>query len=480
VDHVGKQQCPAHDVTCQKCRKRGHFQAMCRTKALKVVSTKEQDDTDSADSFVEAITESQSLEIPTIITGTELWMVSISLNTYPVSFQIDTGADISVIPENLYKKLQAPPLEPTKRSLTGPSQAKLKVRGQFTSTLSHNSKTVQEVVYVVKGLQKALIGRPAITALQLVSRISDINSVLQGIIYKFPTLFKGLGTIEGEYNIVLKDDAQPYALVTPRRIPLPLKSQVEQELQPTEKLGVIRRVDTPTEWCAGMVVVLKGNNKVRICVDLAKLNKNVCRERHILPSVEQSLAQLNGAKVFSKLDANSGFWQIRLSEKSALLTTFITPMGRFYFIRLPFGITSAPEFYQKRMSHILSGLPGVVSMIDDILLFGQSQEEHDHRLELALDRINKTGITLNSEKCEFSKSCVKFLGHVIDESGIHLDPEKILAIQQMKTTTGISELRRFLGMVTYLSKCSPNLSWKDKPLHDLLSTKNEWIWGAYQ
>ena len=76
-------------------------------------------------------------------------------------------------------------------------------------------------------------------------------------------------------------------------------------------------------------------------------------------------------------------------------------------------------------------------MIDDILVFGQSQEEHDHRLELALNRINKAGITLNSEKCEFSKKCVKFLGHVIDDSGIHPDPEKILAIQQMKTPTSV-------------------------------------------
>ena len=131
-------------------------------------------------------------------------------------------------------------------------------------------------------------------------------------------------------------------------------------------MGVIRKVHMPTEWCAGMVVVPKGNDKVRICVDVTKLNKSVCREHHILFSVEQTLAQLQGAKVCTKLDANSGFWQIKLSEKSAPLTTFITPMRRFCFNRLPFGITFAPEFYQKRMFHILSGLPGVVCMIDNI------------------------------------------------------------------------------------------------------------------
>ena len=231
-----------------------------------------------------------------------------------------------------------------------------------------------------------------------------------------------LGTIEGEYEIKLKPNATPYSLTTPRRIPLPLKSQDEEELCRMEQLGVIRRVDTSTEWCSGMVVVPKSNNKVRICVDLTKLNKSVRRERHILPSVEQTLAQLKGAKFFTKLDANSGFWQIKLSEKSALFTTFITSVGRFCFDRLPFGITSAPEFYQKKMSYILSSLPGVVCMIDDILVFGQSQQEHDQRLQSVLRRLTKAGITLNSEKCEFSK---KGVGHVIDEIRIHADPEKI-------------------------------------------------------
>lgn len=474
--HFGRQQCPAREATCRKCHRRGHFQVMCRTKSVKVVSTEDSED----DAFVGTVEESESLMIPTVSMGAKPWTVTISLNKFPVEFQIDTGADVSVIPQELYKKLKAPPLYSTTKSLIGPSQDTLQVCGHFTGTLEHKGSIAKEVIYVVKGLRKALIGRPAITMLQLVSQVNAIDSIKQKVISKFPKLFKGLGTMEGEYNIALKQNATPYALATARRIPLPLKAQVEQELRRMERLGVIRKVDAPTEWCAGMVVVPKGNNKVRICVDLTKLNKNVCRERHILPSVEQTLAQLKGAKIFTKLDANSGFWQIKLSEKSALLTTFITPVGRFCFNRLPFGITSAPEFYQKRMSHILSGLPGVVCMIDDILVFGQSQQEHDQRLESVLDRINKAGITLNSEKCEMSTKSVKFLGHVIDEAGIHPDPEKIQAIQQIRTPANITELRRFLGMVTYLSKFSPNLSQKVKPLRDLLSTKNEWVWDKCQ
>ena len=126
-----------------------------------------------------------------------------------------------------------------------------------------------------------------------------------------------------------------------------------------------------------MVVVPKQNGKVRICVDLTKLNASVRRERHILPSVEQTLAQIGGAKHFSKLDANSGYWQITLEPDSAKLTTFITPFGRFCFNRLPFGITSAPEHFQRRMSQILGDLEGVICLVDDILVSGKTPAEID-------------------------------------------------------------------------------------------------------
>ena len=123
--------------------------------------------------------------------------------------------------------------------------------------------------------------------------------------------------------------------------------EVKSELERMEKENIISKVEGPTDWCAGMVVVPKSNKKVRICVDLTQLNKCVKRERHIMPSVDHTLAQLSNAKIFSKLDANSGFWQIELSKQSALLTTFITPFGRYCFNRLPFGISSAPELFQK-------------------------------------------------------------------------------------------------------------------------------------
>ena len=457
-NHLGKEQCPAKTATCRKCHKRGHFQTVCRsTKSVKTI-TNDEDTDDSADDeltydrFIGTIEESDTLEVPTVTAGSDPWKITVSLNALPIEFHIDTGADVTVITEKLYKKLKTSQLQKCSKSLVGPSKEALNVQGQFKGTLTHGNNSVEQDIYVIKGLRKPLIGRPAITALQLVNRVNTIDSIKQQVVDQHPELFQGLGTIEGEYNIVLKADAKPYALATPRRIPIPLKSSVEQELKRMQELGVIRKVEEPTEWCAGMVVVPKSKGKVRICVDLTKLNQNVCQERHILPSVEQTLAQLQGARVFSKLDANSGFWQIKLSKQSALLTTFITPVGRFCFNRLPFGITSAPEFYQKKMPHMLSGLQGVACMMDDVLVFGQTQAEHDQRLKAVLERIKRAGATLNADKCEFSVDKVKFLGHVIDTGGIHPDPDKVSAIQQLKAPTNVTELRRFLGMVTYLGK----------------------------
>ena len=149
-----------------------------------------------------------------------------------------------------------------------------------------------------------------------------------------------------------------------------------------EGLEVISRVNKPTPWCAAMVVVTKPSGAVRICVDMKPLNENVLREVHPMPKVDTTLAQLTGATIFSKLNANSGFWQIPLAKES---TTFITPYGWFCFNKLPFGILSAPEVFQNHMDDILTGLPGVLCHVDDILVFGATLSEHDDRLRAVLE-----------------------------------------------------------------------------------------------
>ena len=164
----------------------------------------------------------------------------------------------------------------------------------------------------------------------LVAQVDTTTTASSNIVDKFPDLFQGLGNLGEPYDIQLQPDAKPYSLFTPRHIPLPLRPQVKAELDGMEA-GVISQVDIPTPWCAGMVVAPKKNGSIRICVDFKPLNAYIIREVHPLPTVDENLAQLSGAKM---LDANSGFWQIPLSENSKLLTTFVTPYKRYYFHKL--------------------------------------------------------------------------------------------------------------------------------------------------
>eukprot|EP00731_Ephydatia_muelleri_P008513 Em0004g851a len=258
----------------------------------------------------------------------------------------------------------------------GPGKQPLDVMGQVTYKNAHSQEPSR------KRTEFKLTGLPALRALQLVARTDAISQYEKQIYQKHPHLFTGLGTLGPEYTIKLKANTLPYVLSTLRSVPLPLRDKVKKELDRMESMGVISRVDGPSEWCAGMVVVpKKGSESVRICVDLRPLNESVLRENFPLPKVDENLAQLSGATVFSKLDANCGFWQIPLAKHVQLLTTFITPFGRYCFTKLPFGISCAPELFQKRMSDILQDIERKLCQMDDVLVFGSSQEEHDDRLK---------------------------------------------------------------------------------------------------
>jgi len=148
-------------------------------------------------------------------------------------------------------------------------------------------------------------------------------------------------------------------------------------------------------------------------VDLTKLNESKKRHKHDLSSVDQTLGRQAGTKVFTKLDANYVFWQISFSSSSEEFTMFVTPFWRYCFRRLPFGITSAPEYFQKRMNIMLDGLPGVLCMMDDIIIFGNSRDEHDARVKAVLKRLEENVVILNFGKCYIAKLSVSYLDNVI-------------------------------------------------------------------
>ena len=236
--------------------------------------------------------------------------------------------------------------------------------------MTFKEKQCSEQIYVFERATN-LLSCKASHALGIVSFVGVVAEE------EYPQLICGLRTMDEVYDIKPVDDARPYSVRMPRRVPLPLMPQLKHEFGRLQKQGVIESVDEPTEWCAPIVVVPKASGKIRLCVDLTKLNRAERREKYMMPSVDHVLGQLGEAKVFSKLDANSGFHQVLLTEQSKKLTTFLTPFGRYCYNRLPFGISSAPEHFQKQVTRTIAGLSGVVCLLDDILVYGKDQAVHD-------------------------------------------------------------------------------------------------------
>lgn len=463
LKHKEQENCPALKSTCNKCRKVGHWESRCHTKSVREVTEDVSDDASEAPYFLGAVSKSNGKD--------EQWTVQLEIGKTPVRFKIDTGADTNIMSEETFTSLSPEKkLERSNVTLCSPG-GRLDCLGKFPATTKYKDKLYSFPVYVIRG-QNAnnLLSRDTATAMGLVRRIEEVSDA-----------FGEHGTLKTEpVKILLKEDAQPYAVHTARRVPLPLMKKVKEEIQRMEENGVIEPVTEPTDWCAPMVPVPRKNGKVRICVDLKRLNEAVRRERYVLPTAEEITADLSGATVFTSLDAASGFWQIPLSPESSKLTTFITPFGRYAFKRLPFGITSAPEIFQRKMAETLNGLEGVAIYMDDILVYGDTPEQHDQRLDQVLERIKSAGLKLNKDKCVFRQNQIRFLGQVIDKSGVKPDPDKVKAIRELPQPQNVQELKRVLGMFNYLGKYIPNLSTVGQPLYELLKSKTAWTWDHAQ
>lgn len=255
-------------------------------------------------------------------------------------------------------------------------------------------------------------------------------------------------------------------------MPVALRASLKKELDRMTQLGVIERVEQPTDWVNSITCVKKPNGKFRVCLDPKDLNENIKREHYQIPKREEITSEMAGAQFFSKLDASQGFWQLKLDAESSKYCTFNTPFGRYCFLRLPFGIKSAPEIFQKAIERITEGLVGTRVYIDDIVVWGNTRQEHDERLTRLLQRVQESGLKLNKEKCQFGVKEVVFLGDKISGEGVEPVHSKVQAIQEMPHPTDKKGVLRALGMINFLSKFIPNLSSKTTCMRELLKKKN--------
>ena len=269
--------------------------------------------------------------------------------------------------------------------------------------------------------------------------------------------------------------AVPAVVHAPRPVPVAMRDQVKRELDNLVKCGILAPVTEPTDWVSSMVCVRKKNGRVRICLDPADLNKAVLREHFPMNSIYDIVTRVNGSKVFSTLDANMGYFQIRLTRKSSMLTTFNTPFGRYRDLRMPMGLKCAAEVFQREMTHQFGGIDGVEIVIDDILVHGANMEQHNVRLKTVPEKARSINLKLNEAKCVIGKPEVKYVGHLLTGDGLKPTPERVRAITEMRVPENHAELETILGMLAYVPKFIPNLSELNAPLR-ALKTQEHFVW----
>ncbi|KAI8511855.1 hypothetical protein Bbelb_109550 [Branchiostoma belcheri] len=469
--HMSSETCPANGQSCRKCGKRNHFAAVCRSKKPTVQDVRAV--SENLEEFhIETVSKTQPVGDQAFV---DLHVEEMSRS---LRCKLDTGAQVNVLPEKVWQQLKHKRVMPATTRLYGYGNVPLEVRGKCRLTCSYKGKSGVLEFYIVRADAAPVLSLKACLSLQLIKLVLTVQETqtAQSILEEYKDVFEGIGQLPGEHTIQL-DHSVPPKVHPPRRIPVSLRDPLKAELDRMERLGVIRKVDEPTDWVNSLVVVEKPRtDKLRVCLDPRDLNKAIKREHYQLPTLEDITTRLAGSKYFSVVDARSGYWQVKLDEESSKLTTFNTVYGRYCFTRLPFGIHSAQEVFQKQMDKIFQELKGVEVIVDDILVHGRTEEEHNSRFRAMLQRARDKCVKLNPEKVVVAAPEVGYFGHILTKDGLKPDPKKVRAITSMKAPTNKAEVMTMLGMVNYLAKFTPNLSEVTAPLRELLREDIEFVW----
>lgn len=276
-----------------------------------------------------------------------------------------------------------------------------------------------------------------------------------------------------------------------RRIPSSMYDEVRSHLRQLLDTGIIRPSHSP--YASNVVLVRKKNGTLRMCVDYRQLNKMTRKDSYALPRIEELLDCLSGNKFFSHIDMKSGYHQVEIYEDHKERTAFsVGPLGFFEYNRMPFGLTNSPATYQRLMENLLTdyNLNICCVFIDDIIIFGKTFEEHLQNIKLVFNRIREAHLKISPGKCEFFKRKVKFIGHVVSEEGVEMDPDKTERVINWPKPKTPEEVRKFLGFVGYYRRFIENFSRISRPLTDLMPTPmkktkrktktKEWKWGEPQ
>jgi len=404
--------------------------------------------------------------------------VCVRVNATPLKFVIDSGATVNVVDDVTLSTMQPQPVLRNARArlYAYGSKSPMIVRGTFHGLFESKDKITEGEVYVVQGNGGSLLSFKTASELGLIKL--NINSVHESsdavtithLEEKFPELFKGIGKLKHhQVQLHIDPNIKPVAQQH-RRVPFHLQKMVEAEIQEMLDNDIIEKAEGPTPWMSPIVTPLKPNDKtkVRVCCDMRLVNKAILRERHVTPTMEDIIHDLNGAKWFSKLDLSHAFNQLELTPESRYITCFSTHVGIFRYKRMCFGLSCASELFQETLSQVLRGIQGVKNICDDIIIFGCTKSDHDASLLAVIKRLHDSGLTLNKSKCELNKHELSFYGHVFGELGVKVSSTKIEAVKKMAPPESSSAVRSLLGMCGYLSRYVPDYATLTEPLRRLI------------
>ena len=479
--------CRFKSVRCHQCGKTGHLKAACHHRSSQrpakggVKSLQAEDDSLLSPPAVES-EEYQLFAVEAEDVGcTPPLTVQMQLDGVPLRMEVDTGAAISIISEDTFKRLwKNRELQKSSVTLRTYSGEPLKVLGAFTVLAEHGSQKKELILTVVQGSGPSLVGRNWLDKFPLDwGRIHHVNNALQEVLSRHSSVFSAeLGTLKDFKVSLAVDETVKPRYFKARPVPYAMRALVDEELDRLESLGVIEPV-THSEWAAPIVPILKPDKKsVRICGDFKMtVNQAVKVDRYPIPLIQDLFAGLNGGKFFTKLDLSHAYLQLLVDDKAKELLVINTHKGLFRYNRLPFGIASAPGIFQRTMENLLRGIPRVAVYLDDILISGETEEAHLKTLDQVLERLEKAGLKLKEGKCSFLSSSVVYLGHRIDEHGLSPTQAKVEAVLAAPEPKNVTALKAYLGLLNYYGRFMPNLSSTLAPLYKLLNKNAHWRWS---
>lgn len=294
-----------------------------------------------------------------------------------------------------------------------------------------------------------------------------------------PEIFPTIPGVEVEFEI---DESIPPIKCLRNSVPLAMIDSTNAKLKELLERGILEKAPRSSKWMSPLRVVPKSSGQIRICVDMRAANRAIKRVNHKMPIIEETWNKISTAKFFSKIDLKDAFHHIKLGVKSRELTTFMSSFGALRYTRLLFGVSCAPEIFQKQIEIILEQHNTyVIVFMDDILVFANTKEEILERTRRVIETLSASLLTINKEKTELHVTKVDFLGHTIDNGSHKPNSDKIKTIVDFEAPSTIKELQSFLGLAGYIGSYIPNFAAKVEPLRKLLRGSNgKAIWGREQ